>query len=327
MKRAGDVNILEEMTKVLDIEIDGLRSVRANLTQDFVTAVEIIAACTGQVLVTGVGKSGIVANKIAATFRSTGTPATFLHAGEALHGDIGIVRAGDVALAVGKTGETSELNSLLRVLRKNGVRIISLTSNGNSSMAGLSDVVLDLKISREACPLNLAPTTSTTAALAVGDAMAVALMKLKQISAEDFAQRHPGGQLGARLLLSVRDVMREGDHNPIIDASHSVKEMLVRITAFRVGGISVVGPDGRLLGLITDYDIRKVLESDRDIFSMSIAEIMNPSPEWIDENVKAADALEMMRNRSKPTALLPVLNRDHQVVGMIHLHDLVSAGL
>jgi arabinose-5-phosphate isomerase len=157
--------------------------------------------------------------------------------------------------------------------------------------------------------------------------MAVALMKLKQISAEDFAQRHPGGQLGARLLLSVRDVMREGDHNPIIDASHSVKEMLVRITAFRVGGISVVGPDGRLLGLITDYDIRKVLESDRDIFSMSIAEIMNPSPEWIDENVKAADALEMMRHRSKPTALLPVLNRDHQVVGMIHLHDLVSAGL
>jgi arabinose-5-phosphate isomerase len=229
-------------------------------------------------------------------------------------------------LAIGKSGETHELNALLRILKKSGVLIISLTSNARSSMAALSDVVLDMKVSREACPLNLAPTTSTTVALAVGDAIAVALMKLKQISAEDYARRHPGGQLGA-LLLSVRDVMRKDDQNPTIRVEQSVKDMLVRITHFRVGGISVVGADGRLLGLVTDYDVRRALESGKHVLSMAIAEIMNPTPEWIDETVKAVDALEMMRHRSKPTALLPVLNQDRQVVGMIHLHDLISAGL
>jgi arabinose-5-phosphate isomerase len=326
-KMDHDVNILNEISQVLDIEIEGLRSVRSNLTHDFVTAVETIASCKGQVFVTGIGKSGIIANKIASTFRSTGTPSTFLHAGEALHGDIGIVSSSDVVLAIGKSGETSELNSLLRILKKNGIAIISLTSNGSSSMAELSDVVLDLKISREACPLNLAPTTSTTVALAVGDAIAVALMKLKHISAEDFARRHPGGQLGARLLLRVRDVMKRNDQNPVIPLDLSVKEMLVRITSFRVGGVSVIGDGGLLLGLVTDYDVRRALESDRDIFSMTISEIMNPRPDWVHEDTKAVEALEMMRQRSKPIALLPVLNKDGCVVGMIHLHDLVAAGL
>jgi arabinose-5-phosphate isomerase len=240
---------------------------------------------------------------------------------------MGIVQPGDVVLAVGKSGETGELNSLLRVLKRNGISIIALTSNSNSSMAGLSDVVMDLKISREACPLNLAPTASTTAALAVGDAIAVALMKLKEISAEDYAGSHPGGQLGARLLLFVRDVMRKGEQNPIIQVDQPVKEMVVRITGFRVGAISVVGPEGQLLGLVTDYDLRKVLESGRDLFSMTISEIMNPAPSWIDEDVKAAEALELMRGRDKPTAILPVLDKEARVVGMIHLHDLISHGL
>ncbi len=322
-----EVNVLSEISNVLDIEIEGLQSVRANLSQDYVNAVEIIASCKGQVVVTGVGKSGIIASKIAATFRSTGTPSTFLHSGEALHGDMAVVGAADVVLAVGKTGETTELNSLLRILKKNGNVIISLTSNGNSSMAALSDVVLDLKVSREACPLNLAPTASTTAALAVGDAIAVTLMKLKQISAEDFARHHPGGQIGARLLLCVRDIMRKGEENPTIQVEQPVKELLVRITAFHVGGISVVDGEGRLLGLVTDYDIRRALEASPNIFMMKIAEIMNAAPVSIDEDVKAVEALETMRHRSKPTAVLPVKNRDGRVVGMIHLHDLISAGL
>src|SRR5579883_219969 len=187
------IDILEEVTRVLDLEIEALQSVRNNLPRSIVRAVEVLSECSGQVFVTGVGKSGIIGNKIAATLRSMGTPAVFFQAGEALHGDLGTVRPEDVVLALGKSGESTELNTLLRVLKKSGVPIISITSNGDSSMALLSNIVIDLKIAREACPLNLAPTSSTTAALAVGDAIAVALMKLKGVSAEDFARHHPGG--------------------------------------------------------------------------------------------------------------------------------------
>ena len=319
--------ILEEIAKVLDIEIEALQSVRRQLGPEFEDAVKIFAACAGQIIVTGVGKSGIIANKIAATLRSTGTAATFLHSGEALHGDIGIVGSNDVVLAVGKSGETDELNSLLRFLKKTGAKIISLTSNDSSSMAKLSDIVLNLRVPREACPLNLAPTASTTAALAVGDAIAVALMKLKNISESDFARRHPGGQLGKRLLLTVEDVMRRDNENPVIPVDKPIKEMLVQITAFRVGAISVVNPAGELLGLVTDYDIRKALESDRNLLSLEISDIMNRAPDVVFSDEKAVDALEKMKERNKPTAVLPVLDRDLKVIGMIHLHDLVSAGL
>jgi arabinose-5-phosphate isomerase len=315
---------------VLDIEIEALRSVRQNLSSAFVRAVEIIGSCKGQVLVSGIGKSGIIGTKIAATLRSTGTPAAFLHPGEALHGDVGTVREDDVLLAIGKSGESAELNALLRVIRKIGIPVIAMTSNGDSSMAALSDVVIDLRIPREACPLNLAPTASTTAALAVGDAIAVALMKLKNISAEDFARHHPAGQLGKRLLLTVEDVMRgprEKTARPVIDAGASVKEMLVAITAFHVGAICVIDAQERLLGLVTDYDVRKMLETGQDIFAMKISDIMNPSPEVACSTDRAIDALDRMRSRSKPTAVLPVLSPDGRVMGIVHLHDLIAAGL
>lgn len=321
------INILDEIVRVVDIEIEALNALRMNLGSQFVAAVEMIAQCDGQVLVTGVGKSGIIGQKIAATMRSTGTPATFLHASDALHGDIGLARPNDVVIAIGKSGETSELNALLRILRKIGTSIIAITASAESSMAGLADIILDLKVPREACPLNLAPTSSTTAALVVGDAIAVALMKLKDISAEEFARHHPGGQLGARLLLTVADVMRKGEHNPVIRGDQSIKEMLVRITAFRVGAISVVDEAGHLLGLVTDFDIRKALESSVSLFDLSIEHVMNPRPEWISESVKAVEALEVMRHRDKPTAVLPVLGPKDRVVGMIHLHDLIAAGL
>lgn len=282
-------------------------------------------------LVSGIGKSGLIGTKIAATLRSTGTPATFLHPGEALHGDVGTVREDDVLLAIGKSGETTELNALLRVVRKIGIPVIAITSNAGSSMAALSDVVIDLQISREACPLNLAPTASTTAALAVGDAIAVALMKLKNISAEDFARHHPGGQLGKRLLLTVDDVMRGGDQKPVIRLDASMHEMLVAITKFRVGAVCVVDADEKLLGLVTDYDIRKILETGHDtghdIFMMKVSEIMNSSPEVVFNTDRAVDALETMRSRNKPTAVLPVLDAHNCVIGMVHLHDLVAAGI
>jgi arabinose-5-phosphate isomerase len=295
-----------------------------------VRAVELIAACRGQVLVSGIGKSGIIGTKIAATLRSTGTPATFLHAGEALHGDVGTVREEDVLLAIGKSGESTELNALLRVIRKIGIPVVAITSNSGSSMAALSDVVIDLQIPREACPLNLAPTASTTAALAVGDAIAVALMKLKNISAEDFARHHPAGQLGKRLLLTVEDVMRsvyDTGQKPIIHINASVREMLVAITAFHVGAICVTDEQERLLGLVTDYDVRKMLETGQDIFAMHISGIMNSSPEVAHGTDRAIDALDKMRSRTKPIAVLPVLDADRRILGIVHLHDLIAAGL
>jgi len=321
------IDIREEIGRVLDIEIEALQSVRKNISSAFVRAVERIADCRGQVLVSGIGKSGIIAAKIAATFRSTGTAATFLHPGDALHGDVGIVREDDLVLAIGKSGETTELNALLRVIRKIGVPVVAITSNASSSMAALSDVVIDLQIPREACPLNLAPTASTTAALAVGDAIAVALMKLKNISAEDFARHHPGGQLGKRLLLTVEDVLRQGAEKPVIHIHASVKEMLVAITAFHVGAICVADDLEKLLGLVTDYDVRKMLETGQDIFAMKVAGIMNPAPEVAYTTDRAIDALERMRSRTKPTAVLPVLTPDHRILGIVHLHDLIAAGL
>ena len=194
-------------------------------------------------------------------------------------------------------------------------------------MAKLSDIVLNLNVPREACPLNLAPTASTTAALAVGDALAVTLMRMNEISEEDFARLHPGGQLGKRLLLRVDDVMRKGGENPIVDSQQSVREMLVAITAFRVGAISVVDKEGKLLGLVTDYDIRKALEGSDNIGAMSIVDIMNSEPETVLHDRKASDALEVMKARKKPTAVTPVLDDRGVVVGMVHLHDLVAAGL
>jgi arabinose-5-phosphate isomerase len=324
---ATGINILDEIARVLDIEIEALRSVRQNISSAFVRAVEIIAACRGQVLVSGIGKSGIIGSKIAATLRSTGTPAAFLHSGEALHGDVGTVRDDDVLLAIGKSGESTELNALLRVIRKLGIPVIAITSNASSSMAALSDVVIDLQIPREACPLNLAPTASTTAALAVGDAIAVALMKLKKVSAEDFARHHPGGQLGKRLLLTVEDVMRNKGDKPLIHIDASVKEMLVAITAFQVGAICIADERERLLGLVTDYDVRKMLEAGQDILGMTISEIMNSSPEVAYSTDRAIDALDKMRTRSKPIAVLPVLNPDQRILGIVHLHDLIAAGL
>jgi len=325
--KATGINILEEIARVLDIEIEALRSVRDNISPAFARAVEAIAACRGQVLVSGIGKSGIIGTKIAATLRSTGTPATFLHPGEALHGDLGTVREDDVLLALGKSGESTELNAFLRVIRKIGIPVIAITSNAGSAMASLSDIVIDLQIPREACPLNLAPTASTTAALAVGDAIAVALMKLKNVSEEDFARHHPGGQLGKRLLLTVEDVMRDNGQKPVIHIHASVKEMLVAITTFHVGAICVTNEEERLLGLVTDYDVRRMLETGRDIFSMKVSEIMNASPEIAFSTDRAVDALEKMRSRGKPIAVLPVLSADRRILGIVHLHDLIAAGL
>ncbi|MFA6091815.1 MAG: KpsF/GutQ family sugar-phosphate isomerase [Elusimicrobiota bacterium] len=322
-----DSRILGHIREVLDMEARAIHTVKDRTDRSYVRAVRLLSACKGKVLVTGIGKSGLIAQKIAATLASTGTPALYLHPAEALHGGLGAVQKQDVILALGKSGESSELNDILPSLRKLGVRLIAITANPSSTLARCADAVLHLPVRAEACPLNLAPTCSTTASLAVGDALAVALMRLRGFDARGFALLHPGGQLGKRLTLTVADLMHDGKDNPVIGKDASVSQMLLAITRHHTGAVSVVDGRGRLLGLITDYDLRKVLERGEDVRKLSLKSIMNARPTCVRPETLAADALSLMLDRPKPFAVLPVKDRKDRAVGMIHLHDLRRSGL
>jgi arabinose-5-phosphate isomerase len=321
------MDILNELRRVIRLEAKTLAHLEESLTPQFEEAVKMLQACQGKVILMGVGKSGLIANKISATMVSTGTPAVFLHGSEGMHGDIGIVAKDDIVIAVGKSGESEELLVLLPFIRKIGARIISITAKAESALARGSDLVLMTPIEEEACPLNMAPTCSTTAALVLGDAMAMALMKLRNFQSDDFALFHPGGQLGKRLLLKVGDCMRKGEANPVIDVSQSIRTMLCEMTSKRAGALSVIDEQQQLLGLVTDFDIRRTLEDGQDPLGLTIAEMMNAKPNWVYEDEKAITTLEFMEKREKPISVLPVLNRQGKVVGMIHLHDLISRGL
>lgn len=321
------MDVFAEMRRVVDVERQALERLHESMGPAYEEAGRWLYACSGTVILTGVGKSGIIAQKIAATMISTGTPATFLHGAEAMHGDVGVIRKHDVMLAISKSGESEELLTILPVVRSLGAKIISITAQPTSTLARDSDLVLHTPIEEEACPLNMAPTSSTTAALVVGDALAMTLMKLRNFKPDDFALNHPGGQLGKRLLLNVRDVMRSGTDNPIIRLQTSPRHMLYEITNKRAGAVSVADDAGHLVGLVTDYDVRRALESGRDFFSLTVQEIMNPNPECVYDDQKAFFALERMEKREKPISVLPVLNRQEAVVGMVHLHDLVVRGL
>ena len=321
------MDILEELRRVIRLEGEAIAQLEQSLGAPFVEAVQMLQACEGKIILTGVGKSGLIANKISATMVSTGTPAVFLHGSEGMHGDIGIVAKEDIVLAVGKSGESEELLALLPFIRRIGARIISITAQPQSTLARNSDVILVTPIQEEACPLKLAPTCSTTAALVLGDALAMALMKLRNFQQADFALFHPGGQLGKRLILTVGDLMRKGDANPVVRLQEDIRTVLCEMTEKRAGAVSVIDEEYRLLGLMTDFDIRRVLEAGKDLFSLSVGEVMNAKPTWVYEDEKAVKALEYMEKREKPISLLPVLNRQEKVVGMIHVHDLISRGL
>ena len=321
-------DLLDEIVRVFDIEIDALTRVRKSLGPAYAEAVRVIYECRGKVVVTGVGKSGLIGQKIAATMASTGTPAIFLHSADGMHGGLGVVQKGDVVVAIGKSGESDELITILSPLRAIGVRVIAITGNAESTLARSADVVLVADAGVEACPMNLAPTSSTTVALVVGDALAVALMKLRDFRPEHFALYHPGGQLGKRLLLTVGDIMRSGADNPVIHVAAGTRAMLLEMTSKRLGATSVIDDHGNLLGLVTDYDVRHVLERGLDLFAMAIVDVMNPRPSSIFSDEKATVALEQMEHREKPFLLLPVLAREtRKVVGMIHLHDIFARGL
>ena len=322
------MSILDEIHQVFQFEIDTLINVRKGLSESYARATELLLQCTGKVVVTGMGKSGIIAQKIAATMVSTGTQALFLHPGDGLHGDVGIIQKGDVILALSKSGETEELLNVLLYVKKMGVPVVSITARPKSTLAQASDLVLFTPIAEEACPLDLAPTSSTTAALVVGDAIAMTMMKQRGITPEQFALFHPGGNLGKTLLLTVADVMRAGEDNPVLNVNRDVRELLYEISNKRCGAVSIIDDNGHLLGLVTDYDVRKRLEENGDFFSLPVTDIMNSSPSYVHSEDKAIRALEIMRGRERPFLVLPVLDRlDSQVVGMIHLHDLLAQGL
>jgi len=321
------LDILEELRRVIRLEGEAIAQLEQSLGAPFVEAVQMLQACEGKIILTGVGKSGLIANKISATMVSTGTPAVFLHGSEGMHGDIGIVAKEDIVLAVGKSGESEELLALLPFIRRIGARIIAITAQPQSTLARKSDVILVTPIQEEACPLKLAPTCSTTAALVLGDALAMALMKLRNFQQADFALFHPGGQLGKRLILTVGDLMRKGEANPVVRLQDDIRTVLCEMTEKRAGAVSVIDEEYRLLGLMTDFDIRRVLEAGKDLFSLSVGEVMNAKPTWVYEDEKAVKALEDMEKREKPISLFPVLNRQEKVVGMIHVHDLISRGL
>lgn len=320
--------IIEQAKQVLAIEAEAIQALIPRINGQFTAAVDMILACTGRVVVTGMGKSGLVGKKIAATFASTGTPAFFLHPAEGIHGDLGMVTADDVVVALSHSGETNEIVSILPVLRRLGAKIIAMAGRDHSTLARNADVFLDVGVEKEACPLGLAPTASTTAALAMGDALAVALLSARKFTPEDFALFHPGGSLGRKLLLTVENVMHGGDDNPVIAAGKTVQEALFVITAKGLGVTSVVDGAGRLLGIITDGDIRRGLEHGYDFLAKPVELFMTKTPKTITPGKLAAQALNIMeKNKPRPITALPVVDDNGRAIGMIHLTDLLRQGV
>ena len=320
-------SMLESLRSTVDLEIRALQLLQDQFDATWARALDILHTCTGKVVVSGIGKSGIIARKIAATLASTGTPAFFLHPGEALHGDMGMVTGNDVVFALSKSGESEEVNAMLTAVRRLGAKTLVLTCNPQSTMTHVADIVLCQGEAEEACPLNLAPTSSTTASLAAGDALAMALMAMRQFSQDDFALRHPGGRLGKRLLLMVHEVMLDGERNPVAPVDTPMHRALALISEKQAGALSLTASDGTLAGLITDYDLRRILESGRNPLDVPLTEIMNPQPISINCKEKAFAALCLMQGRKKPITVLPVVDEHNRPVGMLRLHDLVGAGL
>lgn len=327
MKKTNAADVIRELRAVMDLEAQALTRVRDAIDVSYARAVDMILRCRGMIIVTGIGKSGLIGQKIAATLTATGTPAISLHPAEGIHGDLGVVRRGDVILAIGKSGESDELTAILPSIKRIGAKVIALTAAPKSTLARAAALVLNTPIEMEACPLNLSPTCSTTTALAVGDALAIAVMKRRGFRKEDFALLHPGGSLGKRLTLTVADIMRHGAENPVIRADKTTSQMLVEMTKKRTGAVSVVDRAGRLVGLVTDYDVRRHLEQGEPVLSEAISELMNPRPCSIRSGRLAVEAVAIMTERKNPFLVLPVIDGRGRAIGMIHLHDIRARGL
>lgn len=314
--------ILEIAKKTLQTEAEGIMQVSTLLNDDFPEIVHQILYLNARVIVTGIGKSAIIGQKIVATFNSTGTPAIFMHAADAIHGDLGMIQKNDLIICISKSGNTPEIKVLIPLLKQGGNKLVGIVGDRNSYLAKQSDWVLDTTVKHEACPLNLAPTTSTTAQLAMGDALAVCLLECRGFSSEDFAKYHPGGSLGKRLYLKVADLAAQNE-KPVVTSSATVKDVIIEITKNRLGAVAVVDSD-ILQGIITDGDIRRMLNKNDSINGLSAADIMTRSPKFIDKNELAINALEILR-MNNITQLL--VGSESKFEGFIHLHDLLKEGI
>jgi arabinose-5-phosphate isomerase len=323
--------VLQRAKEVLNVEAKGIVSLIDRLDDSFIRAVELLYNCRGKVVVTGLGKSGLVCRKIAATFSSTGTPSFFLHAGDANHGDMGMVMEGDVVLAISNSGETEEILTLIPTFKRIGVKLIAMTGNHGSTLSAAADVVLDAGVSEEACPLGLSPTASTTAALALGDALAVILLERKGFKEEDFALRHPGGTLGRKLLLRVDDLMHRDGDVPLVGEETLMKEAIFVITSKRLGVTGITDKGGNLIGVITDGDLRRALQAYGDgILNKRADEIMTRKPRTIEKSALALQALSRMeKNVPRPITSLFVVEKpgDTVPIGILHIHTLLQAGI
>lgn len=322
----SDEELLRTGREVLEVERDAIGGLVDRIDDAFVAAVRAVVESPGSVIVCGVGKSGLVARKIAATLASTGTRAFFLHPADAAHGDVGMVSKGDVVLAVSKSGEGEELLQLLPHFREIGVTIVAITGGARSTLASRADIVVDARVEREACPMDLVPTASTTVALALGDALAVAVLSEKEIDRDAFASFHPAGALGRRLLLRVRDVMHTGDALPVVSEDALMRDAIVEIAGKRLGLTTVVGAAGRLVGIVADGDLKRIVIGRTDILNVRVADVMTPAPRTVGKDELVADALEKMEtNTPSPITSLIIVNDDGCPEGVIHIHDCLRA--
>lgn len=323
---AMTLNSINELAKdVLDIEAKAILRLKNNIGDDFDKAVDILYNCKGRVIVTGMGKSGLIGKKIAATMSSTGTPAYFLHPAESTHGDSGVITRNDVIIAISNSGETQELLNLLPLIKRFGCEMIGMTGNLNSTLAKTSEVTLDISVEREACPLGKAPTASTTATLAMGDALAVCLMEKKGFTKEDFLMYHPSGKLGKGLTYKVRDLMITGDKMPVVSDDETFTDVINTISEYKLGMAMIVDSDRKLSGVLTDGDIRRTVIKYHDISKLRIKDVMTSNPKRITSDAYAASALNLMEKFS--ITALAVVDENNVPVGVIHVHDLLRAGV
>ena len=321
-KLKSNVEILEIARQTLQTEAEGIRSISTKLNDDFSEIVHQILYLKARVIITGIGKSAIIAQKIVSTFNSTGTPAIFMHAADAIHGDLGMIQQNDLVICISKSGNTPEIKVLVPLLKQGGNKLVAMAGDKDSFLAKQADWLLDTTIDHEACPHNLAPTTSTTAQLAMGDALAVCLLECREFSSADFAKYHPGGSLGKRLYLTVGDLAAQNE-KPFVSSAATVKEVIIEITRNRLGAVAVVD-EGKLNGIITDGDIRRMLNNNSTIEGLSAANIMTKSPKYIDKNELAVNALEILRVNNITQILV---GTESKFEGFIHLHDLLKEGI
>lgn len=319
--------IIEAARKVIQIEADAVEALAERLDVQFARSVEMLLACTGRVVVTGMGKSGLICQKMAATMASTGTPAIFLHPAEGVHGDLGMLMKGDVVIAVSNSGETEEITRILPIIKRMGLPLVAMTGNPGSTLARAGDVFLDISIKEEACPLQLAPTASTTVTLVMGDALAVALLLQRGFREEDFALFHPGGALGKRLLLRVEDLMHVGDDVPTVAAGTALKDALYVISSKKLGITGVVDEQGALIGVFTDGDLRRKIEQGIEVLNLPICQLMAGKPKRILRSNLAAKALQRMEEYKITSLFVFESEEEQKPIGIIHLHDLLKAGV